>query len=123
MSTKRGNIVDLLDDIMRRKKIRPRQLAINLGVSHASVSRWLSGKDIPRPSSCQKIAEYAGISLEKILYVTGLIPYKPSAEIDLPAFREYARKRYPKELDEDFITMIEHLIEVRSQRASGGEHQ
>lgn len=31
---------------------------------------------------------------------------------DLPDFREYARKRYPAELDEDLVTMVEE----RSQR-------
>jgi len=30
-----------------------------------------------------------------------------------PEFREYARKKYPDELDEDIITMIEDLIERR----------
>ena len=30
-----------------------------------------------------------------------------------PEFREYARQKYPNELDEDLITMIEDLIERR----------
>ena len=36
-----------------------------------------------------------------------------------PEFREYARNKYPKELDEDLITMIEDLIERRRGRYSG----
>ena len=31
----------------------------------------------------------------------------------LPEFREYARQKYPKELDEGLITIIEDLIERR----------
>ena len=34
---------------------------------------------------------------------------------DLPEFREYARRKYQKELDEDLITMFEDLIEMRRQ--------
>lgn len=33
---------------------------------------------------------------------------------DLPQFREYARKRYPVELDEDVVTMVEDIIEMRT---------
>jgi len=33
-----------------------------------------------------------------------------------PEFREYARQKYPTELDEDLITMIEDLIERRRGR-------
>jgi len=34
---------------------------------------------------------------------------------DLPDFREYAQKRYPAEFDDDLITMVEDLIEMRRQ--------
>jgi len=33
-----------------------------------------------------------------------------------PEFREYAHHKYPAELDEDLITMIEDLIERRRGR-------
>ena len=33
----------------------------------------------------------------------------------VPEFREYALQKYPKELNEDLITMIEDLIERRRQ--------
>ena len=32
-------------------------------------------------------------------------------KMPLPEFRDYARLKYPDELDEDLITMIEDLIE------------
>ena len=34
---------------------------------------------------------------------------------DLPEFREYARKKYGTELDEDLIAMFENLINMRRQ--------
>jgi transcriptional regulator with XRE-family HTH domain len=103
-----------LQDLMRRRKVLPSQLAAELNVSHAAVSRWLSGKDIPNPRSCLKLADYSGVAVEKILSMVNYLPSKaesPSAE--WPEFREYARLKYPKELDEDLITIIENLIEQR----------
>lgn len=42
---------------------------------------------------------------------------------ELPDFREYARRKYGEELDEDLITMIEDLIERRRQkRYKSGEN-
>ena len=59
---------------MRRRKILPSQLASDLAVSHATVSRWLSGKDIPNTQSCQKLAQYSGVPLEDILSIAGHVP-------------------------------------------------
>ena len=42
---------------------------------------------------------------------------EPGGDGDLPDFREYARKRYPAELDEDMVTMVEDLIQMRRQGA------
>ena len=51
-------------------------------------------------------------NLENLFYVDSEgQPVKSSN--NLPGFREYARQKYPKELDEDLITMIEDLIERR----------
>ena len=51
---------------MRRRKRLPSQLAADLGVSHATVGRWLYGMDIPSPKSCQKLADYSGIPRETV---------------------------------------------------------
>ena len=107
---------------MRRRKRKPSQLAADLGVSHATVSRWLSGMDVPSPRSCQRLAEYSGVPVEKILAIVGHLPEiaeKPPAQ--WPEFREYARHKYPAELDEDLITMIEDLIERRRAKKYGGK--
>jgi transcriptional regulator with XRE-family HTH domain len=102
---------------MRRRKRLPSQLAADLGVSHATVSRWLSGQDVPNIRSCHKLAEYSGVPVEKVLSIVGHLPgVAEIAPPEWPEFREYAQQKYPDELDEDLITMIEDLIERRRQK-------
>jgi len=102
---------------MRRRKRLPSQLAADLGVSHATVSRWLSGQDIPSTKSCRKLAEYSSVPLEKVLSLAGHLPRVAEAgPPEWPEFREYARQKYPDELDDDLIAMIEDLIERRRQK-------
>ena len=102
---------------MRRRKRLPSQLAVDLGVSHTTVRRWLSGEDVPSTRSCRRLAKYSGMPLEKILSLAGHLPQitsnKPS---EYPEFRDYARQKYPDELDEDLVTLIEDLIERRRRK-------
>ena len=117
MSKQDTEIISFIKELLRRRGKLPRQLALDIGVSHASVSRWLSGKDIPKSTSCCKLAEYAGIPCEKVLVIAGHMPRGNEVRADdLPDFRDYARLKYFKELDEDLICMIEDLIERRRQR-------
>lgn len=117
MSTEEVPAVSFLKEVMRRRKRLPSQLASDLGISHATVSRWLSGKDVPSTRSCQKLAEYSGVPMEKVLSVVGHLPRVAEAVLpEWPEFREYARQMYPNELDDDLITMIEDLIERRRQK-------
>ena len=67
-------IAAFLEELMRRRKRLPSQLAADLGISHATVGRWLYGKDIPSTKSCRMLAEYSGVPLEKILALTGHLP-------------------------------------------------
>jgi len=90
MGTEKVPAAAFLRELMRRRKRLPSQLAAELGVNHATVSRWLSGEDIPSTRSCRRLAE--------------------------PEFREYALQKYPDELDDDMITMIEDLIERKRGR-------
>ena len=109
---------------MRRRKRLPSQLAADLGISHATVSRWLSGADVPNTRSCHKLAEYSGVPVEKILSIVGhlsRVSERPPAE--WPEFREYARHKYPTELDEDLVTMIEDLIERRRAKKYGAKNR
>jgi transcriptional regulator with XRE-family HTH domain len=120
MGTNNSSFISFLKELMRRRKRLPSRLAADLNVSHATVSRWLTGKDIPSPRSCLKLAEYSGVSAERILAIVNHLPKladSPSAE--WPEFREYAKHKYPNELDEDLIIMIEDLIERRRTRKYG----
>ena len=102
---------------MQRRKRLPSQLAADLGVSHATVGRWLSGADIPSTRSCRRLAEYSGVPLEKILSIVGHLPgIAEKALPEWPEFREYVERKYSVELDEDLVTLIEDLIERRRQR-------
>ena len=102
---------------MRRRKKLPSQLATDIGISHATVSRWLAGKDVPSTRSCRKLADYSGMSLEKVLSIVGhLYRVDEKGPPEWPEFRDYARQKYAAELDEDMITMIEDLIERRRGR-------
>jgi len=106
-----------LKELMHRRKRLPSQLAADLGISHATVSRWLSGADIPSTRSCRMLAEYSGIPLEKVLSIAGHLPrIAETSTNEWPEFREYAQHKYSDELDEDLITMIEDLIERRRTR-------
>jgi len=121
VSTKDAPVVSFLMEVMRRRKRLPSQLAADLGISHATVSRWLSGEDIPNTRSCQKLAEYTGVPLETVLSIVGHLPrIAEKGPPEWPEFREYARRKYPTELDEDLIMMIEDLIERRRERRYGG---
>ena len=120
MSKEEVPLVSFLRELMRRRKRLPSQLAADLGVSHATVSRWLSGEDVPNTRSCRRLAEYSGVPMEKILSIAGhLSTVAETGPPEWPEFREYARQKYPRELDEDLITMIEDLIERRRGRRYG----
>ena len=117
MSKNNERIVSFLEQLILQRKISPSQLAIELGVSHATISRWLSGKDVPNTASCHKLAEYSGEPLQSILFSTGHILRKTELPSQLwPAFREYARIKYADELDEDITILIEDLIERRREK-------
>jgi len=114
-------LVPFLNEVMRLHKRLPSQLAADLGVSHATVSRWLSGEDTPSIRSCRKLAEYSSVPVHKVLSIAGHLPrILQQVPAKWPEFREYARAKYPDELDEDLIAMIEDLIQRRRMRRHGG---
>ena len=111
------NLVTFLEDVMRRRRRLPSQLAADLGVRHTSVSRWLSGKVKPNFESCLKLAAYAAVPLDRVLSIVGYIQPPPdNGPGEWPEFREYAQRKYSNELDDDLITMIEDLIERRRKK-------
>jgi len=113
-------LVSFLNEVMRRRNRKPSQMAAELGISHATMSRWLSGQDIPNTRSCRRLADYSGVPAEKIFSIAGHLPrVSEDPPVEWPEFREYARHKYPNELDEDLITMIEDLIERRRVKRYG----
>lgn len=109
--------ITFLQVLMRRRGQLPSQFAADVGVSHTSVSRWLSGKEKPSFSSCVKLSNYTGVSLQRVLHIVGhLVPVEEKAASELPGFREYVKRKYPRELDDDLVTIIEDLIERRRVR-------
>ena len=117
MKTGNKEMIPLLKEVMRRRGRKPSQFAKDIGVSHATVSRWLHGLDVPKPASCEKIAEYSGEPLVKVMAAAGLMPEVEETPADrLPEFREYAQQKYPEDLDEDLVQVLEDLIERRRQR-------
>lgn len=117
MSKEEVPLISFLKEVMRRRKRKPSQLAADLGISHATVSRWLSVMDVPNTRSCHRLAEYSGVPVERVLSIAGHLPrIAEKSSLEWPEFREYARQKYPKELDDDMITMIEDLIERRRTR-------
>ncbi|MFC1964731.1 helix-turn-helix domain-containing protein [Chloroflexota bacterium] len=116
-SKRKMGIDSFLNGLMRRRRLLPSQLATELGVSHATVHRWLAGDDIPKAQSCYRLAEYSGVPLQKVLVSMGHIPEtRDKGESNWPEFREYAENKYPKVLDEDMVTLIEDLIERKRQK-------
>lgn len=123
MSDTEKPFIAFLRDFLRRRKLLPSQLAAGMGISQATVSRWLSGKDIPSITSCKKLADYSGTSVGKILWLAGYLSDTVGDETCLcPEFRRYARPQHPGVLDEDLVIMIEDLIKrKRSLRHVNGK--
>ena len=110
-------LVLFLEQLMERRGRLPSKLAADLGVSHTSVGRWFSGKDKPSFDSCLKLAAYSAVPLERVLSIVGRLEPPPDrGPTEWPDFREYAKRKYPHELDDDLIVMIEDLIERRRKR-------
>jgi transcriptional regulator with XRE-family HTH domain len=118
-SERKKGITSFIMDLMRRRRLLPSRLAAELGVSHVTVSRWISGKDIPSIRSCKLLADYSGMPVLRVLSAMGHITKtntNDKGDLNWPEFREYAENKYPNVLDEDVIALIEDLIERKIQR-------
>ncbi len=110
-----------LHDALRQRNMSLRRFSQEVGISPSTLSRWLSGKQAPSPESCRKMAEALSLPPEQVLAWAGhLIPMRKADANNLPEFREYAQRKYPAELDEDMIVMIEDLIQRRRMRVNEG---
>lgn len=105
----------LKDFLNRQMKLRgrlPSQFARDLGVSHPTVGRWLTGEDVPNTKCCQLIANLTGEPVVRILKMAGHLPADFDIEqpTDLPPFREYIALKYPDKLSESIVLMIEREL-------------
>lgn len=65
---------------------------------------------------------YARIPVEKVLAMVGhLPPLDEGSPAELPEIREYALQMYPYQLDDDTISMLEELIQIRRARQTAGD--
>ena len=88
------------------------KLARVMGVSHNLIYKVKQGKrGIGRRFIIGATKAFPEYNLGDLFYVNEGQLVKSSN--NLPEFREYARQKYPNELDEDLIIMIEALIERR----------
>ena len=110
-------LVTFLTNIINQRRCLPSQLAAELGVCHSTLYRWLHKQTAPGVNSCRKLSEYTGIPLQAVLSRIGYIPpFTDSQPNSWPEFREYVSKKYPTELDDDLVTLIENLITRRRDR-------
>ena len=115
-----SNLADYLQDLVMRRGFSLRRLASESGVSASTFSRWLDGKQVPSLKSCQRMADYLTVPVEQVLAMAGhLTPIHKVDPSNLPEFGDYARQKYPDELDEDTVHMIEDLIFRRRSRRGG----
>ena len=61
-------LVNFLDFVIRYKKLKNySSLAKELGISHATVHRWIHGQDKPNARTCMKLADLADTPVAYIL--------------------------------------------------------
>ena len=112
-----SDLAGFIDDLVRRRGVSLRRIAVESGVSASTLSRWIHGKQTPSPENCQRLAEYLSLPVEHLLTLAGhLVPFQKASSGSLPEFREYARQKYHEELDDDMVAMIEDLIYRRRRR-------
>ncbi len=85
-------IMTWLKKVLKERQILAFYLAKVLGVSHATVSRWLSGKDIPTPRHCERLAKLTGEHVLSILILAGHLTKTPALTMAYPPFRAYMAK-------------------------------
>ena len=74
MSTLRRPFSEFVAGVLRQRRIRASHFAVKIGVSHATVGRWLKGEDVPCAKSCYKVAEFTAVPVEDVLRAAGHIP-------------------------------------------------
>ena len=87
-------LITWLKKVIEERQILPFYLAKMLGISHATVSRWLHGKDKPTPRHCEQLAKLTGEHVLKILFIAGHLADMPELTVVYPPFRAYMAKMH-----------------------------
>ena len=94
------------------------ELARAMGISTGYIYKVRQGKHgINQKFIIGAIKAFPEYNLDDLFHVEG---HLVKSSNNLPDFREYAHQKYPNELDEDLITMIENLIERGRAKHKGG---
>jgi transcriptional regulator with XRE-family HTH domain len=100
---------------MKERDLNNLGLAIKLGMSSTSIGYWLSGRSVPDPDSCHKLAEFFSVPPETVLELVGhLEPVEP----DLADERElvYLFRRLPESSKNTVMDMLRGLVDRLSRQ-------
>lgn len=100
-----------IQTLLKQRNTSLRRLAAEVGISPSTLSRWASGKQTPSTQCCRKLAVSLSLPVEEVLTWAGhLTPQRNDVSTGSTDYRTYAQLKYPAELQEDMIAMIEDLI-------------
>lgn len=110
-----GEIAKYVSDLLENRKLLPSQLAKQIGVSHPTVGRWLTGEDRPKPEGCIALSNYSGTPILELFKMAGHLPedFDLESENQLPDFWEYMRRKYPH-VPQPFIGAIWPLLNEKN---------
>lgn len=63
-----------LKEVLAQRGRSQSQLARQIGANPSAVSKWVNGKQRPRPEQCARIAEVLGLSTEWVMEAAGHLP-------------------------------------------------
>ena len=69
--------------LIRKKGVTQKDVAESLGVTQATVSKWVRKKDIPRDATLDKLAEYLGVHVAMLFLPPSSIYQYSSGKIIL----------------------------------------
>ena len=99
-----------LQKMLTEHRLYASELARRLDISHATVSRWIHGQDIPKPLLCEKLAKLTREPLLRILALAGHTSHTSEDSLSFPPFREYIAEMYPG-TSPDFVEAIARALE------------
>lgn len=69
--------------LIRKKGVTQKDLAISVGVTQATVSKWVRKKEIPRDATLDKLADYLGVHVAMLFLPPSSVYQSGSGKIIL----------------------------------------